>query len=71
MLKSAQGDPDPPPSYPQKTVSVWLPLDQDEEPSVSCPATCLLVGCHASCYDENGWNLLNCKPAPMKLIYFF
>ena len=47
---------------PWKTVSSWMPLDQNAELSTPCLPAC----CHASCYDENRLNLWNCKPAPVK-----
>jgi hypothetical protein len=31
----------------EETVSFWLPLDQDVEPSAPAPAPCLTIGCHA------------------------
>jgi hypothetical protein len=41
-------------------------LDQNAELSAPSPASCLPACCCASCYDENGLNLWNCKPAPIK-----
>jgi hypothetical protein len=46
---------EPPPGCLQKTVSSWLPSDQDVELWASL-APCLPAGCHPSYYD-NGLNL--------------
>jgi len=43
-----------------------LPVDQDAELSVLSPAPCLPRCCHASCHDDNGLNIRNCKPVPVK-----
>jgi hypothetical protein len=48
-----------------KTVCYWLPLDKDVELSAS-PAPCLPEHCHAFCHDDNGLNLRDYKPAPIK-----
>jgi hypothetical protein len=60
MLKSGQCDP----------VSSWLPLDQDVE-LLAPPAPSLSAPCHASHHDNNGLDLSNCKPAPMKCFVLF
>jgi hypothetical protein len=49
----------------QKAVPSWLPLDQFIELSAPFPAPCLPSWCPASCHDNNGLNLWNCKPAPI------
>ena len=46
-------------------VCSYLPLEQDVEFSAP-PVQCLLRCCHASCLNDNGLNLLHCKPAPIK-----
>jgi hypothetical protein len=48
-----------------KTVSSWLPLDEDVE-LFTPPVPCLPRCCHASYLDDNGLNLRTCKPAPIK-----
>jgi len=45
--------------------SSWLPLDQEVELPVP-PALQLTTCRHASCCGNNGLNLWNCKPAPVK-----
>jgi hypothetical protein len=54
-----------PPSCLRIPVSSCLPSEQDVELSAP-PAPCLAGCCHASCFDDNGLNLWNCKPAPIK-----
>ena len=54
-----------PPRVKQKPVSPWLPVDQDVELSPP-PVLCLPERCNVSHHDDNGLNLSNCKPAPMK-----
>jgi hypothetical protein len=48
----------------EELVSFWLPLGQDVELSAP-PAPFLPALCHASCHDDNGLNLWNCKPVPI------
>ena len=43
-----------------RQVSFWWSSDQDVKFST------LLVCCHVSCHDDNGLNLWDCKPAPIK-----
>jgi hypothetical protein len=49
-----------------KKVSSWQSLDQDVELSAPSPTPCLPVYRH----DDNGPNLWNCKPAPVKCLLF-
>jgi hypothetical protein len=58
-----------------KLCSVWhslslLPVDQYVEVSASSLAPCLPGCCHASCHDDNGLNLWNCKPAPVDFFLY-
>ena len=48
-----------------KTISSWLPSDQDVELS-ALTAPCLPTYCHASYHDDNGLDLWTCKPATIK-----
>jgi hypothetical protein len=41
-------------------------LDQDVNLSAPSPAPCHPGFCHVSCHDDNGLNLWNCKPTPIK-----
>jgi hypothetical protein len=43
-------------------------LNQDVELSVPSPVPSLPAYCHASCHDDSGLNLCNCKPAPFKCL---
>jgi hypothetical protein len=52
-----------------KIPSSWQPLGQDVE-LLAPPNPCLPAHCHASCPDDNGLNLWNRKPAPIKYCYF-
>jgi len=55
-------------------------LSVAQSPSAACgsrhrkllapsPAPCLSAHCHASCHDDNGLNLYNCKPVSIKCCY--
>jgi hypothetical protein len=46
-----------------------LPVDQDIE-LWAPPAPRLPARCHAFCHDDNGLDLLNCKPGPVKCFSF-
>ena len=65
MLKLHPVWKDPSPSCLQKRIFFYLPLDQDVE-LLAPPALCLPADWQASCCDDNGLNLWNCKPAPIK-----
>ena len=67
MLKLYPGRRDPPPDCLQKTVSSWLPLDQDLE-LMAPPAQSNPAQCNASHLDDNGLNPRNCKPASIKCL---
>lgn len=43
-----------------------LPALPDVELSATSPAPCLPAGCHPLCHGDNGLNLSNCRPAPVK-----
>jgi hypothetical protein len=47
-VQSGQCDSDPLLGYLWKSVSFWMPVDQDVELSATSPAPCLPACCHAS-----------------------
>ena len=49
-------------AMPIVTHSLLLPANQN----IELLAPCLTVCCHASHHDDNGLNLSNCKPVPVK-----
>jgi hypothetical protein len=54
---------------PSMAHSLLLTMHQNVE-ILAPPAPCLPGCCHASCHDDNGLNLWNCKPAPIKCSLF-
>ena len=55
------------PALPPEGLSLsWLLSYQDVELLAPSITPCLPECCHASCHDDNGLNLWNCKPVPVK-----